>query len=191
MEGAEPLPRRSLSVLPKLTTVLPLITKRAQHPKNTQKRLFRQNEELSGFGQLLLFYEQYNVYFAALKVSAGLLRSPSQSKIATRFAKGSPWMGPSFTPMDQDPRGPWTRCQKNVVSSLREMPANAVWPANIFLAIACDSVTQAVSPAPPCVRPFVKRTVFGTLTGRLESLYCLRKYKNRRWRYNDEGTWAD
>ena len=23
--------------------------------------------------------------------------------------KGSPWMGPSFTPMDQDPRGPWTR----------------------------------------------------------------------------------
>ena len=24
--------------------------------------------------------------------------------------KGSPWMGPSFTWMDQDPRGPWTRC---------------------------------------------------------------------------------
>ena len=110
MEGAEPLPRRLLSVLPKLTTASPLITKRAQHPKNTQKRLFRQNEELSGFGQLLLFYEQYNVYFAALKVSAGLLRSPSQSKIATRFAKGSPWMEPSFTWMDQDPRGPWTRC---------------------------------------------------------------------------------
>src|SRR5699024_11217024 len=61
-----------------------------------------------GFGQLLLFYEQYNVYFAALKVSAGLLRSPSQSKIATRFAKGSPWMGPRFAWMDQVPRGPRT-----------------------------------------------------------------------------------
>ena len=47
MEGAEPLPRRSLSVLPKLTTALPLITKRAQHPKNTQKRLFRQTEPSS------------------------------------------------------------------------------------------------------------------------------------------------
>ena len=34
MEGAEPLPRRSLSVLPKLTTALPLITKRAQHSNN-------------------------------------------------------------------------------------------------------------------------------------------------------------
>ena len=97
-----------------------------------------------------------NVYFAALMAAT----------------KGSPGMGPSFTPMDQDSSEPWTRCQKNVVSSLREMPANAVWPANIFLAIACDSVTQAVSPAPPCVRPFVKRTVFETLTGRLESLYC-------------------
>ena len=40
MEGAEPLPKRSLSVLPKLTTALLLETKRAQHPKNTQKRLF-------------------------------------------------------------------------------------------------------------------------------------------------------
>ncbi len=38
MEGAEPLPRRSVTVLPKLTTALPLITKRAQHPKNTQKK---------------------------------------------------------------------------------------------------------------------------------------------------------
>ena len=44
MEGAEPLPRRSVTVLPKLTTALLLITKRAQHPKNTQKRLFRQAE---------------------------------------------------------------------------------------------------------------------------------------------------
>ena len=44
MEGAEPLPRRSVAVLPKLTTALQLITKRAQHPKNTQKRLFRQAE---------------------------------------------------------------------------------------------------------------------------------------------------
>ena len=35
----------------------------------------------------------------------------------------------------------------------------------------------AVSPAPPCVRPFVKRTVFGTLTGRLESLYYYYKRK--------------
>ena len=41
MEGAEPLPRHSVTVLPKLTTALPLITKRAQHPKNTQK-IFRQ-----------------------------------------------------------------------------------------------------------------------------------------------------
>ncbi len=40
MEGAEPLPRRSSAVLPKLTTALPLITKRAQHPKNTQKDFF-------------------------------------------------------------------------------------------------------------------------------------------------------
>ena len=40
MEGAEPLPRRSLSVLPKLTTALSLITKGAQHPKNTQKDFF-------------------------------------------------------------------------------------------------------------------------------------------------------
>ena len=40
MEGAEPLPRRSLPVLPKLTTALPLITKRAQHPKNAQKGFF-------------------------------------------------------------------------------------------------------------------------------------------------------
>ena|SRR5699024_5192042 len=37
MEGAEPLPRRSLSVLPKLATALPLITKGAQHPKNDLK----------------------------------------------------------------------------------------------------------------------------------------------------------
>src|SRR5699024_2653480 len=51
--------------------------------------------------------------------------------------------------MDQDPRGPWTRSQKNVVSSLREMPADAVWPANIFLAIACDSVTQPCHPFHP------------------------------------------
>ena len=40
MEGAEPLPRRLLSVLPKLTTALLLITKRAQHPKNTTKKTF-------------------------------------------------------------------------------------------------------------------------------------------------------
>ena len=40
MEGAEPLPRRSVTVLPKLFTALPLITKRAQHPKNTQKSFF-------------------------------------------------------------------------------------------------------------------------------------------------------
>ena len=38
MEGAEPLPRRSPAVLPKLTTALPLITKRAQHPKHTQRQ---------------------------------------------------------------------------------------------------------------------------------------------------------
>ena len=37
MEGAEPLPKRSLSVLPKLATALPLITKGAQHPKNDLK----------------------------------------------------------------------------------------------------------------------------------------------------------
>ena len=74
--------------------------------------------------------------------------------------KGSPWMGPSFTPMDQDPRGPWTRCQKNVVSSLREMPAKAGRPANVFLAIACDSVTQVWDARSKRVRPFVKRTVF-------------------------------
>ena len=48
--------------------------------------------------------------FAALMVSAGMQSIPSQSKIATRFAKGSPWMGPSFAWTDQDPRGPWTRC---------------------------------------------------------------------------------
>ena len=48
-----------------------------------------------------------------------------------------------------------TRCQKNVVSSLREMPANAVWPANIFLAIACDSVTQAWDARTYRVRPAV------------------------------------
>ena len=75
----------------------------------------------------IFVFVSLNVYFAALKAAT----------------KGSPWMGPSFTWMDQDPRGPWTRCQKNVVSSLREMPANAVWPANVFLAIAFDSVTQA------------------------------------------------
>ena len=69
--------------------------------------------------------------------------------------KGSPWMGPSFTWMDQDPSGPWTRSQKNVVSSLREMPANAVWPANIFLAIACDSVTQAWDARTYRMRPAV------------------------------------
>ena len=45
MEGAEPLPRHSLPVLPKLTTALPLITKGAQHPKNTHKKLFRQAEK--------------------------------------------------------------------------------------------------------------------------------------------------
>ena len=83
---------------------------------------------LLAFGWKSIFvFVSLNVYFAALMAAT----------------KGSPWMGPSFTPMDQDPRGPWSRCQKNVVSSLREMPANAVWPANVFLAIACDSVTQA------------------------------------------------
>ena len=40
MEGAEPLPRRLVTVPPKLTTALPPITKRAQHPKNTQKGFF-------------------------------------------------------------------------------------------------------------------------------------------------------
>ena len=40
MEGAEPLPRRSLSVLPKLPTVLPLITKCAQHQKILKKDFF-------------------------------------------------------------------------------------------------------------------------------------------------------
>ena len=58
--------------------------------------------------------------------------------------------------MDQDPSGPWTRSQKNVVSSFREMPANAVWPANIFLAIACDSVTQAWDARPIRLRPAVE-----------------------------------
>ena len=38
-------------------------------------------------------FSSLNVYFAALKAAT----------------KGSPWMGPSFTWMDQDPRGPWTR----------------------------------------------------------------------------------
>ena len=65
------------------------------------------------------------------------------------------WQRPSFTWMDQDPRGPWTRYQKNVVSSLREMPANAVWPANIFQAIACDSLTQAWDARPIRMRPAV------------------------------------
>ena len=37
MEGAEPLPRRPLPVLPKLFTAYPPETKRAQHPKNNQK----------------------------------------------------------------------------------------------------------------------------------------------------------
>ena len=45
-----------------------------------------------------------------LRSAQGCFASLSQSKIATRFAKSSPCMGPSFTPMDQDPRGPWTRC---------------------------------------------------------------------------------
>ena len=105
MEGAEPLPRRSGIVFPKLTTALPLITKRAQHPKITQKRLFRQIElpqrgSLLGGAFLLscsvnnTIFQALNVYFAALKAAT----------------KGSPWMGPSFTWMDQDPRGPWTRC---------------------------------------------------------------------------------
>ena len=40
MEGAEPLPKGSLSVLPKLTTASPLITKRAQHPKILKKDFF-------------------------------------------------------------------------------------------------------------------------------------------------------
>ena len=40
MERAEPFPRRSVTVLPKLSTVLPLITKRAQHPKNARKWFF-------------------------------------------------------------------------------------------------------------------------------------------------------
>ena len=33
--------------------------------------------------------------------------------------KGSPWMGPSFTWMDQDPRGPWTRCSTRPCLSLQ------------------------------------------------------------------------
>ena len=73
-----------------------------------------------------LFIRALDVHFAALKA-------------ATKV----PLDGPSFTWMDQDPRGPWFHYQKNVVSSLREMPANAVWPASVFLAIACDSLTQA------------------------------------------------
>ena len=44
MEGAEPLPRLLLSVLPKLSTALPLVTKRAQHPKNNPKKYFRENK---------------------------------------------------------------------------------------------------------------------------------------------------
>ena len=55
MEGAEPLPKRSLSVLPKLTTALLLETKRAQHPKNTQKRLFRQGYIFTGLFDKLRF----------------------------------------------------------------------------------------------------------------------------------------
>src|SRR5699024_3817151 len=54
VERAEPFPRRPAPVLPKLTTALPLITKRAQHPKNTQKRLFRQTEG-AAVGTLLSF----------------------------------------------------------------------------------------------------------------------------------------
>ncbi len=33
--------------------------------------------------------------------------------------KGSPWMGPSFTWMVQDPRGPWTRCSTRPCLSLQ------------------------------------------------------------------------
>ena len=40
VERAEPFPRRSVSVLPKLSTALTLIMKRAQHQKNTQKNFF-------------------------------------------------------------------------------------------------------------------------------------------------------
>ena len=36
------------------------------------------------------------------------------------------------------------------------MPANAVWPVNIFLAIACDSVTQAWDARPIRMRPAVE-----------------------------------
>ena len=43
MEGAEPLPRRSVTVLPKLTTASPLITKRAAAPKKYSKNKFYHN----------------------------------------------------------------------------------------------------------------------------------------------------
>ena len=56
MEGAEPLPRHSPTVLPKLTTALSLITKRAQHSKNTQKRFFRQAERGRETPPAPLFY---------------------------------------------------------------------------------------------------------------------------------------
>ena len=65
------------------------------------------------------------------------------------------WTKGPASPIRQDSSEPWTRCQKNVVSSLREMPANAVWPANIFLAIACDSVTQAWDARTYRMRPAV------------------------------------
>ena len=44
VERAEPFPRHSPSVLPKLSTAVLPKMKGAQHPKNTQKRLFRQPE---------------------------------------------------------------------------------------------------------------------------------------------------
>ncbi len=82
-----------------------------------------------------------------------------------------PWMdqrlclwtlpGPSLGQGVRIESGRWTRCQKNVVSSLREMPANAVWPANIFLAIACDSGDAGVGCPPRPHETGRGRPVFG------------------------------
>ena len=110
--------------------------------------------------KLIFVFMSLNVDFAALKAAT----------------KGSPWMGPSFTWMDQDPRGPWTRCSTRPCLSLpvceTVRQANGLrdvdWTFGKFILLIQKyhiSITGISNPTSPirsqkCTLPVLKMSAF-------------------------------